>query len=78
MDISNKIQELRDRERIAKLGGGQDRIEKQHSLGKLETRERIERLLDPGSFLERGMFITYRRIDFGMGQEKFLGDGVVN
>lgn len=77
MDIKEKIAELKEKEKIAKLGGGPNQIEKQHRLGKLTALERIESLLDPGSFLERGMFITHRCTDFGMGRQKFFGDGVI-
>jgi len=61
----------------AELGGGQDRIEKQHQEGKLTARERIELLLDPGSFIELDKFKTHRADDFGMSEKKILGDGVV-
>jgi len=55
----------------------QDRIEKQHQEGKLTARERIELLLDPGSFIELDKFKTHRADDFGMSEKKILGDGVV-
>ncbi|GAC1607716.1 MAG: acyl-CoA carboxylase subunit beta [Myxococcales bacterium] len=61
----------------AELGGGQERIDKQHQDGKLTARERIELLLDPGSFLELDKFKTHRNDDFGMENKKILGDGVV-
>src|SRR5260370_6463640 len=61
----------------AELGGGQDRIEKQHQEGKLTARERIELLLDPGSFIELDKFKTHRADDFGMSEKKILGDGVI-
>jgi propionyl-CoA carboxylase beta chain len=61
----------------AELGGGQDRIEKQHQDGKLTARERVELLLDPGSFVELDKFKVHRCDDFGMEQKKILGDGVV-
>jgi propionyl-CoA carboxylase beta chain len=61
----------------ALVGGGQDRIKKQHEGGKLTARERIDLLLDPGSFVEIGRFVTHRCTDFGMEQQKILGDGVV-
>jgi propionyl-CoA carboxylase beta chain len=61
----------------AELGGGQERIEKQHQEGKLTARERIELLLDPGSFIELDKFKTHRADDFGMSQKKMLGDGVI-
>src|SRR3982075_255283 len=61
----------------AELGGGQERIKKQHQEGKLSARERIELLLDPGSFLELDKFKTHRADDFGMSEKKILGDGVI-
>jgi propionyl-CoA carboxylase beta chain len=61
----------------AELGGGEERIEKQHEEGKLTARERIELLLDPGSFVELDKFKVHRCDDFGMQNKKILGDGVV-
>jgi propionyl-CoA carboxylase beta chain len=61
----------------ALLGGGEERIRKQHEGGKLTARERIDLLLDPGSFVEIGRFVVHRCADFGMEQQKILGDGVV-
>src|SRR5450631_1748655 len=61
----------------ALLGGGAARIKKQHEGGKLTARERIDLLLDPGSFTEIGRFVTHRCTDFGMENQKVLGDGVV-
>jgi propionyl-CoA carboxylase beta chain len=58
-------------------GGGTDRIEKQHETGKLTARERVDFLLDPGSFVESGRFVTHRAVEFGMQNQKVLGDGVV-
>ena len=58
-------------------GGGADRIKKQHEGGKLTARERIDLLLDPGSFVEIGRFVVHRCADFGMEEQKILGDGVV-
>jgi len=63
--------------RRALAGGGAERIKKQHEGGKLTARERIDVLLDPGSFIEIGRFVTHRCTDFGMEQQKVLGDGVV-
>jgi propionyl-CoA carboxylase beta chain len=68
---------LKERSRLAELGGGSARIEKQHQAGKLTARERIDLLLDPGSFVELDKFVTHRCTDFGMQDQKFLGDGVV-
>src|ERR1700712_3785890 len=61
----------------ATLAGGQARIDKQHEAGKLTARERIAALLDDGSFVELDKFVTHRSSDFGMAEQKFLGDGVV-
>jgi len=61
----------------AKKGGGQNRMDAQHQKGKLTARERIELLLDPGTFEELGMMVTHRSQDFGMEKERPLGDGVV-
>ena len=61
----------------AKLGGGATRVERQHELGKLTARERLELLLDPGSFVELDAFVTHRATEFGMAEQQFLGDGVV-
>src|SRR5437773_6028076 len=58
-------------------GGGSERIEKQHEAGKLTARERLELLLDPGSFVESGRFVTHRAVEFDMQNQKILGDGVV-
>jgi acetyl-CoA carboxylase carboxyltransferase component len=63
--------------REAVLGGGQKRIEQQHTRGKLTARERLDLLLDEGSFEELGMFVTHRSVDFGLESQKYLGDGVV-
>lgn len=77
MDKQDKLKqliELRDR---ARLGGGKKRIESQHAKGKMTARERIEMLLDEGSFEEYDMFVTHRCNDFGLADEKYPGDGVV-
>jgi propionyl-CoA carboxylase beta chain len=76
-DTDAARERLAELNRQAELGGGEDRIEKQHEAGKLTARERIELLLDPGSFLELDKFVTHRCIDFGMDEKKILGDGVV-
>ena len=59
------------------LGGGAVRIERQHSWGKLTARERLDLLLDPGSFVELDAFVTHRSTEFGLAEQRFLGDGVV-
>ncbi len=71
------VKQLEDKRRAARLGGGQDKIDKQHEGGKLTARERIEALLDPDSFEEYGMFVEHRCSDFGMGKKRIPGDGVV-
>ena len=71
------LQELEDRRAVARAGGGQRRIEAQHAKGKLTARERIELLLDDGSFEEFDMFVSHRCTDFGMEQDRPPGDGVV-
>jgi len=73
----NKLDILRERREKAAQGGGLDRIEKQHKRGKLTARERLDLLLDPGSFSELGMFITRQLSSFDDGEQKFYGDGVV-
>jgi len=73
-DVQN---ELEDRRAIARLGGGEARIVAQHKRGKLTARERIEILLDEGSFEEFDMFVQHRSTDFGMAGKKIPGDGVV-
>ncbi|MBS8264811.1 acyl-CoA carboxylase subunit beta [Mesobacillus boroniphilus] len=76
-DIYEKINELYDRRREIELGGGDERIEKQHEKGKLTARERIELLVDPGTFVELNPFIQHRSTDFGLENQKGPGDGVV-
>ena len=71
------LQELEDRRANARLGGGQKRIDAQHAKGKLTARERIELLLDEGSFEEYDMFVAHRCTDFGMEKNRPYGDGVV-
>ena len=71
------LEELEKRRERARAGGGERRIEAQHKLGKLTARERIEVLLDEGSFEEFGMFVEHRSADFGMAAQKIAGDGVV-
>ncbi len=71
------LHELEIRRAEARLGGGQRRIDAQHARGKLTARERIELLLDEGSFEEFDMFVTHRAVDFNMQAERPAGDGVV-
>ena len=71
------IQQLEAKRELARLGGGQKRIQAQHAKGKLTARERIELLLDAGSFEEWDMFVEHRCTDFGMADQTVPGDGVV-
>jgi len=75
--LDKKVKHLHEKREIAKLGGGEARLESQHKKGKLTARERLHFLLDEGSFEEIGMFVTHRSTDFGMEKEKYAGDGVV-
>ena len=77
MSIEKKIEELRKKKEEAKLGGGEKKIQKQHEKGKLTARERIDKLLDEGTFVELDMFALHHCTDFGMEKKKVLGDGVV-
>ena len=77
MDNSKQIKTLIEKREEAKLGGGQKRIDTQHAKGKLTARERIDLLLDENSFEEFDMFVTHRSTNFGLENQKFLGDGVV-
>src|SRR5690349_13212486 len=75
--LTERIEELKKRLTAAEMGGGKDRIERQHAAGKLTARERIELLLDAGSFVEVDALITHRCRDFGMDKVSIPGDGVV-
>ncbi len=77
MAMQDKIKELMALRQQAKLGGGEKRIESQHKKGKLTARERLDLLLDEGSFEEFDMFVCHRSIDFGLDKESYLSDGVV-
>jgi methylmalonyl-CoA carboxyltransferase 12S subunit len=77
MPIEERIQELSEKKARLYQGGGKDRIEKQHSQGKLTARERVDRLVDPGSFQEIGLFAQHRATFFGMGGKELPADGVV-
>ena len=76
-NMKDILSELESRRGSARLGGGQKRIDAQHARGKLTARERIELLLDEGSFEEFDMFVAHRATDFGMQAERPAGDGVV-
>ncbi|MBE7218741.1 MAG: methylmalonyl-CoA carboxyltransferase, partial [Caulobacteraceae bacterium] len=71
------LDQLHDRRARARLGGGDRRIEAQHAKGKLTARERIDLLLDEGSFEEFDMFVEHRATEFGMAEQRIPGDGVV-
>ena len=75
--VEKILEQLEDRRSRARLGGGQHRIDAQHKRGKLTARERIDLLLDEGSFEEYDMYVEHRCTDFGMEDQKFPGDGVV-
>ena len=75
--MQEKLANLEQKKQEALLGGGAKRIESQHKKGKLTARERIEVLLDSNSFEEIGMLVTHRSTNFGLENEKYLGDGVV-
>jgi len=75
--VSTIVEALEQKRAAARLGGGQARIDKQHAKGKLTARERLEILLDEGSFEEYDAFVTHRCTDFGMEEDKPAGDGVV-
>jgi len=77
MSNRDKLKKLVELRTNAKLGGGEKRIEAQHAKGKFTARERIDMLLDDGSFEEYDMFVDHRCTNFGMEKNKFLGDGVV-
>src|ERR671923_320397 len=77
MSDQDRFEELRRRNAQAELGGGDERIRRQHKAGKKTARERIELLLDPGSFLEIDKFVVHQTHDFGMERQQVLGDGVV-
>ena len=75
--MSDILTELENRRAEARLGGGKNRIDAQHAKGKLTARERVEILLDEGSFEEFDMFVVHRYEDFGMADQRPAGDGVV-
>src|SRR5476649_345415 len=75
--MQKMLEELERRQAAARQGGGKRRVEAQHAKGKLTARERIDVLLDPGSFEEYDMFVEHRSTDFGMESQKIPGDGVV-
>src|SRR5438552_15300034 len=77
MDLEQKLQELKRRDRLAEDGGGKERRERQHKEGKMSARERIDFLLDEGTFEETDKLVTHRSNDFGMAQPRYYGDGFI-
>ncbi|HET9947999.1 MAG TPA: acyl-CoA carboxylase subunit beta [Longimicrobiales bacterium] len=77
MSIHEKLERLEELRRAAEAGGGAERLRAQHERGKLSARERLDLLLDEGSFVELDRFVTHRSADFGLAEKKILGDGVV-
>ena len=77
MDKKSELERLQQMTESALAGGGEARVARQHKAGRLTARERIEQLLDPGTFREIDRFVTHRCADFGMEKNRPLGDGVV-
>ena len=78
MSTADKLARLNQMRGAAKLGGGERRIAQQHERGKLTARERLDLLLDEGTFSELDAFALHRATDFGLDDERYLGDGVVS
>lgn len=76
-NFMEKLENLKEKSRFAEQGGGIERLEKQKKAGKMTARERVEFLLDEGSFEEFDKFVVHRSRDFGLDEQKFLGDGVI-
>ena len=77
MTLQDRFEELRRRHAEAELGGGEERVRRQHKAGKKTARERLDVLLDPGSFVEIDKFVVHQSTDFGMAEQRIPGDGVV-
>src|SRR5213595_1745045 len=77
MDLEQKLQELKRRDQLAEEGGGKERRERQHKEGKMSARERVEFLLDEGTFEETDRFVTHRTNEFGLSEQKYYGDGFI-
>ena len=77
MKLEDKIAELKKREQLAEEGGGAKRRERQHKEGKMSARERVDFLLDDGTFEETDKLVTHRCNDFGMAEQKYYGDGFI-
>src|SRR5690625_4114486 len=76
MGMRQRLKELEELRRKSELGGGPERLAAQHARGKLSARERLDLLLDEGSFIELDRFVTSRTTGFGSNDQRFLGDGV--
>ncbi|MGH9529151.1 MAG: carboxyl transferase domain-containing protein, partial [Terriglobales bacterium] len=77
MTLDHKLAELKKRDRLAEDGGGTERRERQHKEGKMSARERVDFLLDDGTFEETDKLVTHRSNDFGMAEQKYYGDGFI-
>ena len=77
MDLEQKLQELKRRDRLAEEGGGKERRERQHKEGKMSARERVDFLLDEGTFEETDRFVTHRANEFGLSEQRYYGDGFI-
>src|SRR5215470_16959134 len=77
MNLEQKLEELKRLDRLADEGGGKERRERQHKEGKMSARERVEFLLDEGTFEETDRFVTHRANDFGLSEQKYYGDGFI-
>src|SRR6266508_1741043 len=77
MGMREKLELLQQKRAESELGGGAERVRAQHDKGKMTARERLDVLLDPGTFVELDRFVTHRSSDFGLADQKYLGDGVV-
>ncbi len=75
--MDEKIEQLHSRRKKLQAGGGEERLAKQHKQGKLTARERVERLLDTGTFQEIGLFARHRQVNFGMAEAELAAEGVV-
>ena len=77
MSLEERVAQLDRLRQTAELGGGAERVARQHAAGKKTARERVALLVDKGSFDELGRFVVHQASDFGMGDRRILGDGVV-
>src|SRR2546422_52740 len=77
MGTREQLEQLQQKRAASEQGGGPERVATQHQKGKMTARERLDVLLDQGSFVELDRFVTHRATDFGLAEEKYLGDGVV-